>query len=506
MIEYLNIIFPLFSGILSAVAFSNGKTAYIIFFSLIPLIYSIKRSKNTFITMFIFSFSFYLIASSWILNAVNFLPFNKILNHICLFLFLFVIAFTQGIILSFPFIFYKKIIRNNILDYIFLASLYILGEFIQENIPYISFPWARLSAIVAEINIFIQSSSLLGGLFISFIIVLINGLIYSILENIIIKKSPAVPLTALIVTITANISFGMIRLSTHKYTPDKTVLLVQGNFSGEEKRTSDKKEITEAYLRLSYKNLTPETKMVVFPETAMPFYFDKNNEGTKALSEFAKTYNVTVLTGICTDNESGTFNSAVAFYPDGSFSEPYSKRILVPFGETIWFYDIISKIIPQISEMSSFTAGESPYPIKTDIGKIGGIICFESIYPEIARSTVKSGAEILAVISNDSWFGEGRAMYQHHCHSILRAVENERYLLRASSTAITSVISPLGEIIISAVPFKEETISSKISSISKRTVYSYVGDIIVIPCIVIFIYSVILYFLRGNRKPPYRRH
>ena len=380
------------------------------------------------------------------------------------------------------------------------------SDLIQEYIPYVSFPWIRLSAVVAQKEIIIQSASLLGGLFVSFIIASINGLICVILENIVLKKKVILPIIYLSLIICFNTTFGIIRTNTIKHEEDSAVLLVQGNFSGEEKRTSDKKAITEKYLRLSYDNLSPDVKLIIFPETAMPFSFNKNNDGTKIVSKFAEKCDVTILTGICTYEDEKILNSAIAFYPDRSFSDAYSKRILVPFGEKIWFYDTLLKIMPDIfGEMSTFTEGISPLPIKTKAGKIGVVICYESIYPWVARSTVKNNANILTIISNDSWFGESKAMYQHHNHAILRAVENKRYVLRVSSTGITSVISPTGKIIDYAEPFKEDTLKAYVTSIKERSLYSIIGDIIIIPSVIIFVYSVILCFLQDNKKLPYRQ-
>lgn len=449
----------------------------------------------------------HLTSVSWIVNATEFLPFEKERNFIFLLLFLIVIAVTEGIITALPFLFWENVRKSDITDIFSFSSLYILGEFIQEYIPYISFPWIRLSAVVAQKEIVIQSASLLGGLFVSFIIVSINGLICVILENIVLKKKVILPIICLSLIICFNTAFGIIRTNTIKHEEDSAVLLVQGNFSGEEKRISDKNEITRKYLRLSYDNLSPDVKLVIFPETAMPFSFNEHNDGTKTVSKFARKNDVTILTGICTYEDEKIFNSAVAFYPDGTFSEAYSKRVLVPFGEKIWFYDTLLKIMPDVfDEMSTFTEGTSPLPIETEIGKIGVVICYESIYPRIARSEVRNNAEIISIISNDSWFGESNAMYQHHNHAILRAVENNRYVLRVSSTGVTSVISPTGEITDYAEPFKEDTLKAYVTTINKRSLYSILGDIIIIPSATIFVYSVILYFLRGNKKPPYPQH
>lgn len=503
----MNLLCPIVSGLLTAFSFSSDKNAFLVFLSLIPLFHSIRKTKRKFLYMFIYASVLHLTSVSWIVNATEFLPFEKEKNFIFLLLFLIVIAVAEGVIIAFPFIFWENVRKNDTCDIFSFSSLYILGEFIQEYIPYISFPWIRLSAVVAQKEIIIQSASLLGGLFVSFIIASINGLICVILENIVLKKKVILPIICLSLIICFNTAFGIIRTNTIKHEEDSAVLLVQGNFSGEEKRTSDKNEITGKYLRLSYNNLSPDVKLVIFPETAMPFSFNEHNDGTKTVSKFARKNGVTILTGICTYEEEKIFNSAVAFYPDGTFSEAYSKRMLVPFGEKIWFYDTLLKIMPDVfGEMSTFTEGTSPLPIETEIGKIGVVICYESIYPRIARSTVRNDAEIISIISNDSWFGKSNAMYQHHNHAILRAVENNRYVLRVSSTGITSVISPTGEITDYAEPFKEETLKAYVTTIKKRSLYSIIGDIIIIPSATIFVYSVILYFLQGNKKPPYPQH
>ena len=418
----MNLLCPIVSGLLTAFSFSSDKNAFLVFLSLIPLFHSIRKTKRKFLYMFIYASVLHLTSVSWIVNATEFLPFEKEKNFIFLLLFLIVIAVAEGVIIAFPFIFWENVRKNDTCDIFSFSALYILGEFIQEYIPYISFPWIRLSAVVAQKEIIIQSASLLGGLFVSFIIASINGLICVILENLIFKKQIHIPIIFLSLILCFDIVFGATRIKTLNYKEDTAVLLVQGNFSGEEKRTFDKNEITEKYLRLSYNNLSPDVKLVIFPETAMPFSFNEHNDGTKTVSKFARKNDVTILTGICTYEEEKIFNSAVAFYPDGTFSEAYSKRILVPFGEKIWFYDTLLKIMPDVfGEMSKFIEGTSPLPIETEIGKIGVVICYESIYPRIARSTVRNDAEIISIISNDSWFGESNAMYQHHNHAILPA-------------------------------------------------------------------------------------
>ena len=146
----MNLLCPIVSGLLTAFSFSSDKNAFLVFLSLIPLFHSIRKTKRKFLYMFIYASVLHLASASWIVNATEFLPFEKEKNFIFLLLFLIVIAVAEGVIIAFPFIFWENVRKNDTCDIFSFSALYILGEFIQEYIPYISFPWVRLSAIVAQ--------------------------------------------------------------------------------------------------------------------------------------------------------------------------------------------------------------------------------------------------------------------------------------------------------------------------------------------------------------------
>ena len=94
-----------------------------------------------------------------------------------------------------------------------------------------------------------------------------------------------------------------------------------------------------------------------------------------------------------------------------------------------------------------FEAGNEEIIFDTKVGRIGTLICFESVFSEAAYETVDEGAELLVIVSNDAWFEGTPAMRQHHAHAIIRAVETDRYILRAGNTGITSVIDNRGRVI-----------------------------------------------------------
>ena len=115
-------------------------------------------------------------------------------------------------------------------------------------------------------------------------------------------------------------------------------------------------------------------------------------------------------------------------------------------------------------------------------GKIGGLICFDSIYETLTLDSVREGAQLLALATNDSWYQDSAAVYQHNRHAVLRAVESGRYIVRAANTGISSIIRPTGEITASLAPLKAGVVTGDVYFRSDRTVYSIVGNVIVLFC------------------------
>ena len=104
---------------------------------------------------------------------------------------------------------------------------------------------------------------------------------------------------------------------------------------------------------------------------------------------------------------------------------------------------------------SDTAAGTDPALFDTPFGKVGTQICFESVYPEVTRSSVKAGADLLVVITNDGWYRDAIALYQHLGHAVLRSLENERYLARAGNTGISAFIDPYGRILNQSLPLEQ---------------------------------------------------
>jgi apolipoprotein N-acyltransferase len=145
------------------------------------------------------------------------------------------------------------------------------------------------------------------------------------------------------------------------------------------------------------------------------------------------------------------FNGAFVIDPVSGLQESYyAKRHLVPFGEYVPLRPIFGWLSKFVPIGDDFQRGSDAAPLIVGLREgpavVGPLICYEDIYPGLARSSARSGAELLCVLTNNAWYGEGGAAYQHAAHSVLRAVETRRPLLRCGNGGWSGWIDEFGNI------------------------------------------------------------
>ena len=260
-------------------------------------------------------------------------------------------------------------------------------------------------------------------------------------------------------------------------------VIVQGNIDQSLKwNPAYQVKTLETYLRLTRGNYNFEPDLIVWPETSVPFFFQDNSELSRKLPSMVQESKALLLFGSPGyKRTSGTvkyYNRAYLIAPDGNPPQSYDKVHLVPFGEYVPFKKLLSFINRLVSAAGDFAAGEEIVTMNHEDLSMGVLICFEAIFPEIARVHTTQGANILINITNDAWFGKTSAPYQHLAMAIFRAVENRRPLIRSANTGFSALIGSQGKIIARGNLFCEETlnVSSDISN-SGLTFYTRYGDI-----------------------------
>jgi apolipoprotein N-acyltransferase len=179
------------------------------------------------------------------------------------------------------------------------------------------------------------------------------------------------------------------------------------------------------------------------------------------------------------------YNSAALFSPDGKLAARYDKVHLVPFGEYIPLKEFLGFAQSLTHEAGSFTRGNNRFPVPAGPTKLGVFICYESIFPGEVRLFALRGAQVFVNISNDAWFGDSGAPEQHLNMARMRAVENQRWLLRDTNTGITVSADPFGRVVAEAPTGRRTSLLAPYGLTSQTTFYTREGDVFAAGCAII---------------------
>lgn len=516
-LSFSQILLALLSGLLLALSFTVTWFSWLTWFALIPFFLSLYNYKinatNGFKLSFMFSLTYYLLLLTWLfrLHPLTWIGFSEIQSILLISAGWFIFSFIESLGLSFvggiigllkPKSLYSKILLP--------ISLWIVIEWMQ-SLGATGFTWGRLAISQFENLPLIQSSNLFGSTFVSALIVLTNVVITLSILDYQKRKLSYKPIISTIIILIINAFYGYYSIN-YKVDDGREInaAVIQGNILSDQKW--DMKAIDMLNL---YKGLTedaikqhPKTNIVVWPESAITDAIDLKTMKTRryeeilpGLMDIAKKNNIYLTTGIFTikyseDGKPLISNSIVTISPDEKLLGPYLKRHLVPFGEYLPFRNIIEVLVPSVAKMNAVGTdvfqGTDSVIMNTPLAKLGGIVCYDSIVPQLIMSSVNDGAELLVLVTNDSWYKDSMGVYQHNAQSVFRSVESDRYMLRAANTGISTIIKPDGEIISKLDPLVKGFIYNTVRSRNTKTLYATIGDSIVLLAFLIIVFLVII--------------
>ena len=365
------------------------------------------------------------------------------------------------------------------------ASVYTVAEWAQ-TLTWAGVPWARLALGQSACGVLFGGAALFGSYFITFSIVAVNGFAAYAMLHLDRVRFCAVCCAA---TFLFALGAGMIGYFTAPTGGENGVIVaaVQGNVGSSEKWTSTSNiRSYEVYEKYTAEAKAKGARMVVFPETFMPYRINESSTLGMYVRGLAKKYEITIRCGAFYYDEKGEklHNGLFTVYPDGSIDEVvYAKRRLVPFGEFVPMRPIVETLVPPLADMGMLSedldAGTDSALVNTEIGMVGSLICFDSIYEGLTLDAVRDGAEVICLSTNDSWFLDSIGIYMHHRQAQLRAVESGRYIIRSADTGISSVISPNGRAEAELPPLVDGVSVATVYPTAQRTLYSYIGNAIV---------------------------
>jgi apolipoprotein N-acyltransferase len=398
----------------------------------------------------------------------------------------------------------SRSLRNTALPAVFLAPLFwVVLEFVR-SYAFTGFPWSSVGYTQATFLHVIQFADITGVYGVSFFVVAVNGAISDIF--IAMKKRrdkpladlwpTAVGLASLALAAAFVFAYGEFRLNQERPGSEVKVSVVQGNIRQDIKwNPIYQEEVIDTYKSLTAAAATAEPGLIVWPETAMPFYWERDMEYTIEIADFASSLRTDLLLGAVTvKDEYELGNSAVLLDKNGETRYLYDKIHLVPFGEYVPLRPVLGLFVDRVVEgIGQYVSGRSHERAKTSIGSFGTLICYEIIFPGLVRKFYKRGGDFMVNITNDAWFGRTTGPYQHFAMGALRAVENRKPLVRAANTGISGFIDSNGKVLKTLPLMERGALTETIKTDRTRTFYSRFGDLFSYLCIittVIFLASI----------------
>lgn len=255
-----------------------------------------------------------------------------------------------------------------------------------------------------------------------------------------------------------------------------SVALIQGNIAQDKKWLPEYKFAT---LTL-YKALTaahPQARLIVWPETAVPAYFDEVAESfLYPLGRFAEARGSDLIISVPMRDGLGAerYNAVITL---GQALHVYKKRHLLPFGEYLPWQPLSGRLLNLLKlRLGDFTPGEDRQPLMRAGGfPFAASICYEDAFGGEAIEKLPDAA-FLVNVTNDGWFGDTLEPYQHLQIARMRALETGRYLLRAANTGVTAIIDPRGRIAARAPLFETAVLTGRIEPMAGMTPYARLGD------------------------------
>lgn len=487
------------SAALLSISFHPVGLYFLAWFGLVPVFFVIYNASpvKSFLTGLIFGFLFSLFSLFWIvfLQIETSIKLLMVFGMILMFLYI-------GLYIASGFLF-SKLLGLWILPFIWAGLEYLkgLGE--------LGFPWLSLGYSQARYPLIIQQASIYGVYGVSFWLVLLNVAIFYLLRN---KRLKDLVITILIFLLP--VLFGYIRLKNipgiHR---EINVGIVQPNIDPNLKFTSQMRDETfRRLIKLSElcveKSFNKKLHLIVWPETATPIFIKTPGAFQDSVIGLVNRINIPILTGtpIYDRKKHEIYNGAVLIEPEKGITQEYKKLHLVPFGEHIPF----DKYIPLFRKIDfgegDYSPGNEYTVFSTKDINFSCLICFESIFPELARKFVKKGANLLTNITNDGWFGRISGPHQHNDMAILRTVETGVPLVRSANTGISMVVNQYGIILKETNLFEEEIIVCSLPWYNIKTIYLKTGDLIWL--VVVFFFPVFCFYkfviLNYGKKYPHK--
>ena len=506
----------LLSGTLFALGFSPIPLPITLFFALIPFL-KVLETRHTLAEVnrasFLMSFTASLLALYWVGGYTEGKDPFLMIGGVLLF-------FINPVAFLLPTTLYylaRKSFKEKIALLLF-PFFWVMYEYLYTLTDW-SFPWLNIGNGMSNFTAYVQIADVIGSYGISLMVICINVLMYLAYRDYTEKKKFA-SIYSLIAAalVIAPLLYGIITISSFRENSKSIKIgVVQPNLDPYDKWAGDSlDQIFQLYVDGSRELYKKNIDLMLWPETALPVYILEPvySQYYGAMKKMIDSSGVSLLTGmpdiriydpvgkkphdVKRSRVSGvyyaTYNAIYLLNPHTAAIQRYGKIKLVPFGERVPFVDQI----PMLGDLMRWGVGLSGWnvgeelkvftaqmPSRQDSIKIGGVVCYDSIYPDQVAKLTSLGAQLLVVVTNDSWYGNTSGPYQHRDYAKMRAIENRRYVIRAANGGISCVIDPCGRIVSQTKMYERTTYTGEVYASDVSTFYTGHPHMITTLCTII---------------------
>lgn len=486
------ILWSAFAGILLGLSFSPFN----VFIALIPafgIILYLAQSTDSFRRAMYLTFPAVL---SWNIVATYWLTFATVAGGISAIL-------ANAVIMTIPLALGGFFIRKNwhpFLTAALVAGVWVGYEFLHFRWD-LAWPWLVAGNSMANYPYLIQYVSISGVLGVSFWIVSVSALVVNLMRD---NTEGPKRLRLIMTTVVWFLflpSMSLVMYYTIDFGSEKSieVVVVQPNYDSYLPNAGypDVDTPLREIISITDSVVTPSTDFVFWPENAV----QPDIHGTTArypsnrLIEASERWNTVLVTGATWYNYYDSngpvppysrytaagepyniFNAALAYHPDGSI-QTYEKANLVPIVERLPFYGALS-LLPGVDWLRWMGYGKGSEIVNISSGNATSpaMICYDSVFPDWVRRHVLDGAEFIAVITNDGWWGDTSGHTQHFDFARIRAIETHRTVIRSANNGISGMILANGKVVSRSEYWTRTTLKLDVPLHSKTTFYTQYGD------------------------------
>jgi apolipoprotein N-acyltransferase len=489
--RWWRLVLAIVSGLALAAAFPTVDLTPLAWVGLVPLLLAIRtrRPRAAFGLGWLTGLTFWLATCYWIVNTIG--HYTSVPVPIAMGV-LFIMssalavyhgAFAAGV----------RWMEDRGLPAIWIApALWVTLEWLRGWF-FIGFPWAALGYSQWRFHDLVQMAEVTGVYGVSAVVVFFNVVAAAVLRERGRGVRPSFPALVVVTLLVTLLPFlGRMRAASVAAMPavgHVRIGLAQGNIAQDRKwDPSFQGETMARYRELTLDAARNGAQLVAWPETAAPFFFQEQGPLRDEMLDIAHEAGVPIIFGSpafrqTVDGHIQQLNRAYLLMPDGRENGSYDKIELVPFGEYVPF----ARVLFFVSQMVTTAVGQigagvthTVFDVASD--KFGVLVCYEGIFPALTRTFVDGGADFLVNVTNDAWYGQTSAPYQHLVQGTFRAIENRVPMVRAANTGISAVIDADGRIRWQGPLFEELWHVDDVSWTGVRTFYTRFGDVFVYLC------------------------